>query len=133
VASTYDDASQLTTVGGVPVTHDAAGNLAAAQDTTYDWDWLGRMTEVDGPAVPSGNATYTYDGDGVRVAQDTGGGVEQLLYDRLTHDGAPDLVQDGDEDFLHLRSSRLRRGPGDPRRVACLLCWQPRLCRLPDL
>lgn len=102
VTYTYDDASQLTSVGGTPVTHDQAGNVTSAQGTQYDWDWLGRMIEVDGSAVPGGSATYTYDGDGVRVAQDTGSGPEQLLHDRVTTDDLPDLVQDGDENFLHL-------------------------------
>ena len=102
VAYTYDDASQLTSVGGAPVTHDEAGNVTAERGTTYGFDWLGRMIEVDGPAVPGGSATYTYDGDGVRVAQDTAAGAEDLLYDRLSADGAPDLVEDGDESFLHL-------------------------------
>jgi RHS repeat-associated protein/uncharacterized repeat protein (TIGR01451 family) len=102
VTYTYDDASQLTSVGGTPVTHDRAGHVTSAQGTQHDWDWLGRMVRVDGPAVPGGSATYTYDGDGVRVGQDTASGPEQLLYDRVTTDGTPDLVQDGDEDFLHL-------------------------------
>lgn len=102
VTYTYDDASQLTSVGGTPVTHDQAGHLTSAQGTQYDWDWLGRMIRVDGPAVPGGSATYTYDGDGVRVHQDTSSGPEQLLYDRVATDDLPDLIQDGDEDFLHL-------------------------------
>ncbi len=103
VAYSYDDASELASVGGSTVAHDRAGHVTAARGTTYDWDWLGRMIAVDGPAVPGGRASYTYDGDGVRVSQSSdSSGREALLYDRLAGDGSPDLVRDGDEDFLHL-------------------------------
>lgn len=98
----YDDASQLTAVGGAVVQHDQAGNVTSQRGTTYDWDWLGRMIHVDGSSVLGGSATYTYDGDGIRVSEDTGDGTESLLTDRATADGLPDLVQAGDQTFLHL-------------------------------
>ncbi len=102
VVSVYDDASQLVSVDGDAVSHDAAGNVTEASGTTYDWDWLGRMVQVDGPAVDGGSATYAYDGDGVRVSEDSGDGETSLLHDRVTDDGVPDLVQAGDDMFVHL-------------------------------
>ena len=54
---------------------------------------------------PAGNratTTCAYDGDAVRVSEDTWNGPKSLLHDRVTTDGQPDLIKDEDEDCLHL-------------------------------
>lgn len=91
---TYDAVTGLLTdAGGVPYGYDAAGNVIAAGDDRYSWDWAGRLTaaQVDGRT-----STATYDGDGVRTGLD---GRAQL-YDRAG--GLPQLIGDGTERFLHL-------------------------------
>jgi RHS repeat-associated protein len=73
----YDpDTGRLTDVGGRALAYDAAGNVTADGDTSYTWDWAGRLVtaQVDGTT-----STAVYDGDGTRVALD---GVDQH-WDRL--------------------------------------------------
>jgi RHS repeat-associated protein len=94
----YDDASRLTSVGGVAYGHDAAGDLTSAGATTYGWDWRGRLASVgDGAATTS----YRYDGDGVRTSVTSGGTTTSLLYDRLGWSGLPELVSDGATAYVH--------------------------------
>ncbi|MBN1582957.1 MAG: PKD domain-containing protein, partial [Anaerolineae bacterium] len=70
VAYQYDAANRLTQVGGVSYTWDDAGNLLNDGLFTYTWDAAGRL-------VMAQNIThtviYTYNGDGVRVAQNADG------------------------------------------------------------
>jgi len=74
----YDDASQLTGVGGATYTYDASGNRLSGGGATYSYDSLGRLT-----GATSGGAatTYTVDGDGRRVAATTGGTTNAYLWD----------------------------------------------------
>lgn len=88
----YDDASQLVGIDGVTVTHDQAGNVTGIGSTSYDWDWLGRMVKI---TSPDGTASYSYDGDNLRI-QATGdtAATGNLLYDRQTDAAAPQLIAD---------------------------------------
>jgi RHS repeat-associated protein len=72
VAYTYDDADRLTAAGAVAYTNDASGNRTAKGATTaYSYDYENRLTAV----VTSGvTTTYRYNGDGLRVEKDVGGG-----------------------------------------------------------
>ena len=88
VAYTYDDASQLVSVGGRSLVHDANGNVVDDGTTTYDWDWLNRMTEV---LMDAGTVDYAYNGAGNRVATTAGGSTTRQLYDLATDDGSPGL------------------------------------------
>ncbi|WP_460715036.1 RHS repeat-associated core domain-containing protein [Nocardioides dilutus] len=97
VGYVYDDASQLVSVGGQAVSHDANGNVVDDGSVRYDWDWLNRMTEVQSS---SGTVGYTYDGAGNRVATTTGGATSSQLYDLATDDGSPELLADGDTSFV---------------------------------
>lgn len=109
----YDDAGQLTAVGGVSLTHDAAGHVTSVgrgggRSDTYTWDWRGRLrraatTTADGVAA---EAVYGYNGDGLRVTERHRGADGQLadatqrLYDTQAG-GVPRLVSYGDEAYTY--------------------------------
>ena len=97
VAYTYDDASQLVSVGGRSLGHDANGNVVDDGTTTYDWDWLNRMTEV---RTDAGTVDYAYNGAGNRVATTAGGSTTRQLYDLATDDGSPELLADGSTSYV---------------------------------
>ena len=103
VVSTYDDASQLLSVGGQPVLHDAAGNVTSWDGTTFGWDWLGRMTSA---TTGSQRTEFTVDGDGLRVGTDAGAGLVRALYDTQDSSGLPELIAQG--------SSSVVQGPAGP-------------------
>ena len=62
----YDDANRLTAVGGVSYTWDDAGNLTYDGVFTYTWNGAGRLVKMQSLTH---TIVYTYNGDGVRVAQ----------------------------------------------------------------
>lgn len=91
--SAYDDASQLVSVGGQTVQHDASGNIVAWDGSSFEWDWLGRMTAA---STGSARTEFAVDGDGLRVGADAGEGLVRSLYDTQGSEGLPELVaQDG--------------------------------------
>ncbi len=91
----YDDASRLTQVGSTTYTYDDAGNLVEAGSDGFTYDYANRLVTA---SVGAHDATYTYDGDGVRVAADVDGSPSELLVDRES--GLPTIVDDGDAAYL---------------------------------
>jgi len=70
VTYTYDAANRLTGVGGETFTWDNRGNLTHDGTFTYTYDAAGRL--VGAQSITS-TLVYTYNGDGVRVAQSVDG------------------------------------------------------------
>ncbi len=65
VASTYDDADQLLTLGGVTYgTYDANGNLITRGSDSFDYDHENLLT---GTTIGGVTASNVYNGDGLRV------------------------------------------------------------------
>jgi len=93
---TYDDASRLTQVGTTAYTYDDAGNLIGAGADEFTYDYGNRLLTA---SVGAHDATYTYDGDGVRVGTDVDTVSHDLLVDRDS--GLPTVVDDGDAAYLH--------------------------------
>ncbi|HYF36104.1 MAG TPA: RHS repeat-associated core domain-containing protein, partial [Prosthecobacter sp.] len=88
--------NQYTSVGGVPQTHDANGNLTSDGTNTYVYNSLNKLISATGP---SGTTTYTYDALGQRVASTTAGEITQYLTDPAglgnlasTYNGAGSLI-----------------------------------------
>jgi RHS repeat-associated protein len=92
VASVYDAANRLVSVGGVTYTWDDNGNLLSDGVNTYTYDHANRLTSVTQGANVS---TYAYNGDGDRVSQTVNGtttnytldlnaGLTQVLADNTT-------------------------------------------------
>ena len=93
---TYDAANRLTSAGGVAYTWDARGNLTNDGTFTYTYDAAGRL--VGAQSVTS-TLVYTYNADGLRVAQQVSGTLTTFAWDLAlplaqvlaTGDGARDL------------------------------------------
>jgi YD repeat-containing protein len=74
----YDAADRLTSVNGVPYTWDNNGNLLSNGVRTFTYDAADRLTGVSGGGV---NATYTYNGDGLRVRRVVNGVPTPYVWD----------------------------------------------------
>jgi len=72
VAYTYDAANRLTSVGGEPYTWDERGNLTHDGTFTTTYDAAGRLVVAQ---RITNTLVYTYNGDGVRVAQEVDGEI----------------------------------------------------------
>jgi len=92
----YDAAGQLVTVGSKSYTYDANGNLTQAGSDSFSWDYHNRLTQA---SVGTHTASYTYDGDGVRVGATVDGNQASHLVDN--QDGLPRLVDDGARAYVH--------------------------------
>jgi len=93
----YNAAGQLQTVGATTYSYDADGNLIGAGADSFSWDWAGRLTAA---ATGGSTSTYTYDGDGVRVAAKFGSAATtNYLWDRRAP--LPLLVDDGSHGYVH--------------------------------
>ncbi|MDQ6713913.1 MAG: hypothetical protein M3Z28_12100, partial [Candidatus Dormibacteraeota bacterium] len=92
----YNAAGQLTTVGATNYGYDAEGNLISAGADSFSWDWAGRLS---GATVSGTASTYTYDGDGTRVAARVGAGsTTNYLWDHQA--SLPFLVDDGSHGYV---------------------------------
>ena len=76
----YDAANRLTAVGGVSYTHDDNGNLTNDGVYTYTWNVAGRMV---GAESVTHTLVYTYNGEGVRVAQSVDGQATTWVMDTI--------------------------------------------------
>jgi RHS repeat-associated protein len=92
----YDATGQLVTVGNKTYTYDANGNLTQAGTDSFSWDYDNRLRQA---TVGTHAASYTYDGDGVRVGATVDGSAKSYLVD--TRNGLPTLVDDGSKAYLH--------------------------------
>jgi len=66
----YDDANRLTSAGGVEYTWDQTGNLLDDGERTYEYDYADRLVQV---VTGTFTTTFTYNGDGHRVAKSENG------------------------------------------------------------
>ena len=70
--------NEYTSVGGMPYTYDADGNLTNDGTNTYTYNSLNQLTSVAGAG---GTTKYTYNSLGQRVAATTNGVTTQYLID----------------------------------------------------
>jgi RHS repeat-associated protein len=77
---THDAANRLTFVGGVEYTYDDSGNLTNDGTFTYTWNAAGRLIEAESVTH---TIVYTYNGDGVRVAQEIDGQSTSWVQDAI--------------------------------------------------
>jgi RHS repeat-associated protein len=92
---TYDAANRLTSVAGVAYTWDMRGNLRSNGVTTYTYDGAGRMVQAQNVTL---TLVYTYNADGLRVAQDVSGTTTAFVWDWATP--VPEMLHDGDNVYL---------------------------------
>lgn len=81
---TYDANDRLTSE-----TYDADGNLKVSNGVTYNYTFEDRLSEVN-----SGSVTFTYDGDGNRVAKTVGGLTTKYLVDSVNPTGHAQVVEE---------------------------------------
>jgi RHS repeat-associated protein len=86
----YDEADQLTDLGGLTLTYDPNGNRITAGSDTFAYDWANRLTEA---AVGGTTASFAYLADGTRQSKTSGATTTDYLYDREA--GLPQVVDDG--------------------------------------
>jgi RHS repeat-associated protein len=99
----YDAANRLTHVDGITYTWDMRGNLTNDGVYTYTYDGADRMVQAQNVTL---TLVYTYNADGLRVAQDLSGTVTAFVWDWATP--VPELVlsvvegmsHDGDNVYL---------------------------------
>ncbi|RLC83703.1 MAG: hypothetical protein DRJ03_16350, partial [Chloroflexi bacterium] len=80
----YDAADRLTSVGGVGYTYDSNGNLLDDGTRTFTYDTANRLTQVvvrTESAPSTFTTTYTYSGDGTRLAQTVNGATTRYVVD----------------------------------------------------
>jgi uncharacterized protein RhaS with RHS repeats len=92
---TYDAANRLTSVGGVSYTWDERGNLTSDGTFTYTYNGAGRMVRVEGVTL---TLVYTYNANGLRVAQSVDGDVITFTWDWAT--GVPEMLTEGGNLYL---------------------------------
>ncbi|HXY73078.1 MAG TPA: RHS repeat-associated core domain-containing protein [Actinomycetota bacterium] len=99
---TYDNANELqaATTGGQSSTfgYDADGERTSmlpqgGNQTDYAWDQAGRMTSA------GTDASYAYDGDGLRATKTLGAHTEPFVWDAQSP--LPTLLQDGGTRFVY--------------------------------
>jgi RHS repeat-associated protein len=91
----YDTANRLTGVDGVTYTWDERGNLVSDGTFTYTYNTAGRMVLVESVTA---TLVYTYNADGLRVAQSVDGDVTNFAWDWAS--GTPEMLSDGDNLYL---------------------------------
>jgi RHS repeat-associated protein len=88
-SATYDNANQIVTWGGTPLSYDANGNLTNDGTRSYTWNARDQLTAVVGPQT----ANFAYDGLSRRRAKTVGTATTQFLYDR--HNVVRETAVDG--------------------------------------
>jgi YD repeat-containing protein len=92
---TYDLANRLTSVGNVVYDWDDRGNLVSDGTFTYTYNAAGRMVQAESVTV---TLVYTYNANGLRVAQSVDGNVTSFVWDWVS--GIPEMLSDGDNLYL---------------------------------
>ena len=91
----YDAANRLTSVDGVMYTWDARGNLTHDGTFTYTYNSAGRLVRAESITA---TITYTYNADGLRVAQSVDGDATTFAWDWAS--GVPELLRQGKTRYL---------------------------------
>lgn len=76
----YNQDDRLTSINGIPVSHDANGNVTANGDDTFTYDYNDRLSLSVIAAV---TGQYFYDGMGKRVVVTTNGVTRRFVLDRM--------------------------------------------------
>ena len=92
---TYDTANRLTAVDSVSYTYDHRGNLIYDGVYTYTYNGAGRMVQAQGVTM---TLVYTYNADGLRVAQEQNGVPTHFVWDWATP--VPEMLSDGTQVYL---------------------------------
>jgi YD repeat-containing protein len=90
VASTYDKADRILTVGGQSYAVDNDGNLTAYPSTTLTYDQANRLKTF---TTGGTTTTYAYDGDGKRASKVVGSTTTSYAYD--VNRSLPVVLTDG--------------------------------------
>jgi RHS repeat-associated protein len=112
----YDANNRLTAAGVVTYSYDANGNLTSTSSgQSFAWDVFNRMTSGTGGG---GTATYTYNGDGLKIRRIGPDGTTRYYHDGIRPiweaDGAGSMTAQLDRDiFGNLLS---RKEPAGTRR-----------------
>ncbi|MEQ0559677.1 RHS repeat-associated core domain-containing protein [Amycolatopsis sp. NEAU-NG30] len=80
--------------GATAYTSDSQGGRKTAGSTTFAYDQAERLTAFTGAA----SATYSYDGDGLRVAKTVGGTTATFVWDA---ERTPNILTDGTNAYLY--------------------------------
>jgi RHS repeat-associated protein len=96
----YDAANQLTDSPTASYSYNSLGQRTTTTPTSgtatnYGYDQAGRLTSVTGPS----NATYTYNGDGLRATKTTGGSTNYFGWDPTS--SPPLLLSDGTNNYIY--------------------------------
>lgn len=83
----YDAADRLASIDSVPVTYDSRGNLTSDGTWTYTYNAAGRMVRAESI---SATQVYTYNGDGLLVAQSLDGLETAFTWDQAL--GIPQVL-----------------------------------------
>jgi RHS repeat-associated protein len=78
-SSTYDDANQVTSLGGTSFTYDDNGNLTSDGTRSYTWNARDQLASLTGPV----NGSFAYDAVGRRRSKTIASTTTQFLYDGL--------------------------------------------------
>ncbi len=112
-ALAYDNADQLTALrtttgitqtGNLSVMYDSNGNRTSQQDSVsgasarYGYDQADRLVTA---TVGSTQASYGYDGDGLRQAKTVNGAATAQTWDTAGAGGLPTLLQDGSVRYIY--------------------------------
>jgi RHS repeat-associated protein len=90
-AYSYDDADQMTLVGGVTYDYDDNGNQIEAGTDTFEWDSENRLIETN---IASTTGTYEYNGDGLRITRTIGASAVSYVWD--LNASLPVILEDTD-------------------------------------
>lgn len=88
---TYNAADELIQAGAIAYTYDENGNETSAGARTFTYDLADRLASTSGGGSTT---TYSYDGDGARMAAVTGTTTTRYLWD--TSHGLPQLALERD-------------------------------------
>jgi YD repeat-containing protein len=76
----YDDANELTAVGGTSYTYDYNGNLTNNGTRTFEYDADNRLTRITNNQGGTLVASFEYDGFGRRTSMTTPSGTTKFFY-----------------------------------------------------
>jgi YD repeat-containing protein len=113
----YDAANRLTSVDGVGYTWDARGNLLSDGAFTYAYNAARRMVRAESITA---TLVYTYNTNGLRVAQSVDGDVTTFAWD--WDSAVPEMLRDGSNLYL-VGHDTLGRWDGDEWPTTRPMCW----------